>query len=199
MEQDHMELPPRLYNWFVRPDWFSRIYINSALTGKFDFKNKTVLDFGCGIGTSCSIFACHNYIGVDCDPRRIQYAERRYPGYTFQVLREYTIPLPENTLDYVLIIAVLHHIPGGEIPFYLNEFRRVLRPNGKVLVIEPCFFEKPCISNEYMRILDRGKYIQSEAEYLNYFRNCSYTVEVHDRKRQLCFSNKLFFTATPMN
>lgn len=191
-----MELSPRLYNWFVRPQWFSRLYIHNILKDKFDFKNKTVLDFGCGVGTNCSLFASCNYIGIDCNPKRVQYAKYHYPDYTFKVTKGHTIPLQENSIDYVLIISVLHHIPTGEIGLYLEEFKRVLKPYGRVLVIEPCFFDKCHISNHFMKLFDRGKYIQSETGYLKQFQNCHYATQVYGRKRQLCFYNKLFLSAT---
>lgn len=190
-----MELSPRLYNWFVRPEWFSRLYIHNILKDRFDFENKTVLDFGCGTGTSCSMFASHHYIGVDCDPKRIRYAQNHYPDYTFRLLNGHNLSLPENIIDYILVISVLHHIPTEEIALYLKEFQRILKPCGKILVIEPCFFEKSHISNLFMRFFDRGKYIQSETEYLRQFKSYHYTVEVFSRKKQLCFYNKLFFLA----
>lgn len=192
-----MELSPKLYNWLVRPGWFSQLFINDVIKNEFDFNCKTVLDFGCGTGTSSSMFEPGSYYGVDCDLRRILYAQYQNPGYNFSVLRGHTMPVYENSFDYILVIAVLHHIPKHELPLYLKDFKRVLKPQGTILVIEPYLSEGCYFSNLFMKFVDRGKYIEGEEEYLELFRNCNYKVEVHKRYKQLCFYNKLFFSATP--
>ncbi|MCX7921900.1 MAG: class I SAM-dependent methyltransferase [Clostridia bacterium] len=192
-----MELSPKLYKWFVRPEWFSKVFVRNIIEDRFDFENKAVLDFGCGIGSSSFMFEPNNYIGIDCDSKRIRYAKRQHPEYTFEVSNGYGIPLPEGTIDYILIISVLHHIPKDKLPMYLREFRRVIKPYGRIVVIEPCYYDKPCISNSFMKFADRGKYIQGEAGYIQEFKNCQYDVEIHDRHKQLFFYNKIFFSATP--
>jgi len=110
-----MELSPRLYNWLVRPSWFMDLFINNKLENEFDFNNKKILDFGCGIGSSSSIFDPDNYLGVDCDSRRIHYARNIHSKHNFDVLDGYSIPVPENSFDYILVISVLHHIVEDHI------------------------------------------------------------------------------------
>lgn len=86
-----MELYPILYHLFVRPKWFPKsytLYINNVIKSKFDFHNKMVLDFGSGIGTSCSMFNPANYLGVDCDSNRIRYVKRLYPEYSLVSYKE---------------------------------------------------------------------------------------------------------------
>ena len=194
-----MELSPRLYNWFVRPSWFSSLFINNTLKSEFDFNNKKVLDFGCGIGSSSPIFDPDNYLGIDCDPRRIHYAKNLYSDHNFAVINSHNIPLSRNSIDYILVISVLHHIPREDLLLYLVEFKRVLKPDGKILINEPCFFANYTFSNLCMKLFDRGKYIQSEDEYLELFRNYNYKVKIYDRYNQLYFYNKLFLSATPTN
>lgn len=135
-----MELSPRLYNWFVRPKWFSHICINGFIKSRFDFQNKMVLDFGCGIGTSSSVFSPEYYLGVDCDPKRIHYARRKNPDHRYKVADSCDLPLLQGSIDFILIIAVLHHIPREKLPNYLSEFHRILRPHGTIIVYEPCFW-----------------------------------------------------------
>jgi len=81
-----------------------------------------------------------NYLGIDTNPQRVDYARRLYPEYTFKVLRGNKLPVSSDSFDNILVIAVLHHMPSAELSNYLPEFRRVLKPGGAVLVIEPCFF-----------------------------------------------------------
>jgi SAM-dependent methyltransferase len=195
-----MELTPRLYHWFVRPDWFTKI-LNSKIEGiiksKYDFHNKAILDFGSGIGTSCTIFAPQDYIGLDCDLRRVCYARRLYSGYKFSLLEGEHLPLGNASIDCILITSVLHHIPEDKLTCYLNEFLRILKPNGVVLIIEPCFLKGCHFCNIFMKLLDKGRYIRDEAGYIKKFEDLKFRVEVHMHYRQMLFYNKLFFSADP--
>jgi len=52
------------------------------------------------------------------------------------------IPFESNSLNAILMLNVLHHIPNSEI--FLKEVNRVLKPKGKLIMIEPAttFFSK---------------------------------------------------------
>lgn len=194
-----MELSPRLYHWLVRPKWFTKLYISNTIQSHFNFDNKTVLDFGCGIGTNCYLFNTASYIGVDCDQKRINYAKRLYSDYKFYTLKENHIPIDTDSVDYIVIISVLHHISSEELSNYLQEFRRILRPNGKIIIMEPCFFEHAHLCNYFMAFFDRGKYIRNEEEYLNLFNKCHYQTNKLKKFNQLFFYNKLIFSAVPIS
>lgn len=192
-----MELSPKLYKWLVRPKWFSNYYINDIIRDEFDFNNRTVLDFGCGIGSCCSLFSPDSYLGVDRNPKRIDYARKHFPCHEFLVSSGHSIPLAESSVDYILVMAVIHHMPKEEVPLYLNEFKRLLKPDGRVIVIEPCFFKDWSLRNLLMGFFDRGKHISSEDGYLELFRASKYRVEIHNRYKQLLLYNKVFFSASP--
>ena len=194
-----MELSPKLYKSLVRPKWFTNIYINNILKKVAHLNDKKILDFGCGIGTSSCIFTPNNYFGVDNDYRRIHYAKLLNPEYNFSVLQNHHIPSDDNSIDYILVIAVIHHIPTDVLPFYLQEFHRILKPNGKIILIEPCIFKKCYLSNLFMKILDRGKYIQNQENYFKLFSSNNYQVKEIKKYKQLCFYNKILFLATPLN
>ncbi|MCX7708999.1 MAG: class I SAM-dependent methyltransferase [Clostridia bacterium] len=191
-----MELSPGLYHLFVRPKWYPQIFLSNIIKGGYSFKEKSVLDFGCGIGTNCCLFEPDFYLGVDCDAKRINYARRNYSGYKFLVSSESTIPVSDHALDYILVISVLHHIAAKKISGYLAEFRRVLKPDGRVLVFEPCFFENSRISNLYMEYFDRGFYIRNKNRYFQIFEDNDFKIDACTRHRQLLY-NKLFFCAVP--
>ncbi|WHH59467.1 class I SAM-dependent methyltransferase [Petroclostridium sp. X23] len=191
-----MELSPRIYDWFVRPKWFTEVYINNKVLKEFDFSNKKILDFGCGVGSSCTMFTPNNYLGMDVDADRVKYAAHVHPGYNFSTIENMHIPVLQHSIDYILIISVLHHIPSEQLTDYLKEYRRILKNNGKILVIEPCVYDHCPVSNHFMALFDKGKYIRNEDEYVSIFTEQRYKVEVLKRFSQLYFYNKLFFTAT---
>lgn len=194
-----MELSPRLYHWLVRPKWFTNLFINTtlkSLLNDFDFKNKFVLDFGCGIGSNCTMFDPQSYTGIDYDDKRVKYANYLYKEYHFSTLSRSVLDFSDNSVDYIFIMAVLHHISSDEMKGYLKEFYRVLKANGKILVIEPCFFNKALLSNNCMKTFDRGNYIRTENEYLRLFHNNDYETIVL-KKFKKCLYNEIFFTASP--
>ncbi len=192
-----MELSPILYHRLIRPNWFLKRYIYCELKDVFDFQNKKIIDFGCGVGSSSVFFPPSSYLGLDCDNRRVEYARKANPGYNFGELTANKLPVPDASADYILIISVLHHIPSMNVHEYLKEFRRVLTDKGKVVVIEPCLFKTSYLSNCYMSCFDRGKYIRSEDEYLDMFINLNYQTQVMRRFSQLLLYKKLFFIAVP--
>lgn len=193
-----MELSPKYYHYFVRPKWFSNIFFNKMLMDYVDFKGKTVLDFGCGIGSSAFLFEPSTYVGVDCDNKRIEYANKLYPKHNFMTIKNARLPLSRRSVDYVMILSVLHHIPSESLAEYLEEFKRVLNSGGSIIIVEPCFYEKANIPNWCMFNFDKGKYIRNEEEYLNIFKEANYKTEVIKRYNQLLFYNKLMFSASPI-
>lgn len=193
----NQQYSPQLYHWFVRPHWLTKKYIHQQIQRHFHFDGKTVLDFGSGTGANCPIFAPVNYLGVDPDQNRIRFASRLYPQYSFRVLEDHLLPVADKTVDYILIIAVLHHISSEEIGTYIDEFKRILKPTGSIIVIEPCYFEKKPISNSFMKWVDKGEYIRKEEEYLNLFEDHDYECKVLDRFSKCFLYNELFFSAHP--
>ena len=195
-----MELSPKLYHWFVRPRWFNRFYMEHTvkpLLEQFDFRGKNILDFGCGVGTSSYLFDPARYIGVDCDDKRVEYAKKIFKNYKFYSLQNDKLPIEENSIDYIMIFAGLHHIPSEDLSSILMEFRRVLKKEGKIIAIEPCLFEHSRFNNEFMNFFDKGEYIRNEYNYLKIFQDHDYQTETVKRFTKGFFYNELLFTAQP--
>lgn len=190
-----MQLSPRIYHSLIRPKWITKIYIQNNIQQHFDFTDRTVLDFGAGTGANCTLCSPDYYFGIDPDMYRIDFAKRMYAQYRFETFMDNKIPVRDNSFDFILIIAVLHHIPPETIQYYVKEFKRILKPEGKIVVIEPCFFEKSPISNWFMKYNDKGDYIRSEEDYLNYFTKENFRCNVLRRFKKCLFYNELYFTA----
>ncbi|WP_367587173.1 class I SAM-dependent methyltransferase [Paenibacillus polymyxa] len=194
-----MNIPfsPRLYHWFVRPKWFTKKYIHDHVHSHFSFDSQTVLDFGCGTGANCSMFNPLYYVGIDPDAQRIDYAKRLYSHHAFQVFNSNNLPFDNESFDYILIIAVLHHISSDEISSYMKEFQRILKPNGTIVVMEPCLSKKKPLCNWFMKWYDNGEYIRNEKEYIQLFRDQDYDCRVLKRFRKCFLYHELFFSVKP--
>jgi SAM-dependent methyltransferase len=191
-----MNLSPLFYHHLVRPKRFTQKYVHRLIQDHIPFRGKNVLDFGSGTGANCVICEPNKYIGIDPDQQRIHFAKRLYPDYHFDVLDDQALPVKEASLDIILIVAVLHHIPPQQLEHYMAEFRKVLKQDGgAIVVMEPCFLDTPHICNWYMNMNDNGNYIQNEAGYLTCFENAGFNCHVLKKYKKGFFYNELFFIA----
>lgn len=105
-----------------------------------------ILDVGCATGRLLERLAAAGAMklyGVDLAPRILEVARERFSKTGTAVeLRvadaEDSLPWGRSSFDAVLLTGVLHHFfrPGDA----LVEIGRVLRPGGRLLLIDPCFF-----------------------------------------------------------
>ncbi|MFD4509283.1 class I SAM-dependent methyltransferase [Streptomyces sp. NPDC058457] len=105
-----------------------------------------VLDVGCGTGYLTRCMAARvgrngAVTGVDPSPPVLEYARRRKqrPGSAPCTYREgiaESLDLPDSSFDTVVTSLLLHHLPEDLRPAALREMYRVLRPGGRLLVVE---------------------------------------------------------------
>ena len=192
-----MELTPRLYQYLVRPSWWTKRYIHDTIQRYFTLHNKAVLDFGSGVGSNCCLVTPETYVGIDICPERVRFASRMYPEYRFYHFEGGRLPTPSMYFDYILVVAVLHHIPTLELCEHIKEFRRTLKPDGIIVIMEPCLSETSLVTNWFMKNFDKGQYIRNEQEYLELFHSHRFETDVLSRFRKLFLYNELFFIAKP--
>jgi ubiquinone/menaquinone biosynthesis C-methylase UbiE len=190
-----MHLSPILYQKIVRPKFSTDKYIKNIIKLDFDFDNAKVLDFGCGTGSSSYIFKDANYLGVDVDKERINFATKALPQYKFKVIEENILPVESESIDYICIFATLHHIDNKKISEYIKEFKRVLKAGGKIIGIEPVFSNNHKFNNWFMRIFDDGKYIRREEEYASLFGKY-FAFSSRNKFKKFFFYNELYFSLT---
>ncbi|MCP8616352.1 class I SAM-dependent methyltransferase [Salirhabdus salicampi] len=125
----------------------------------------------------------------------MHFAKKNFPEYDFNLFENDEINVKNNSIDVILIIAVLHHIPPNKIRSYVKQFQQKLKLGGQIIAIEPCFFEKSKIINWYMDKFDNGFFIQNEEGYHDYFNREGFQCETIQTFRKLFLYNELFFTA----
>lgn len=111
-----------------------------ALQAMGDLRGKKVLDLGCGAGETSVYFALQGADVCACDLAEefLAVAERLAKKFNvsirWSVAETAFLPYPESHFDYVFSNGVLHHV---ELSTTAREIRRVLKPGGKALFIEP--------------------------------------------------------------
>jgi ubiquinone/menaquinone biosynthesis C-methylase UbiE len=99
-----------------------------------------VLDLGsgCGFGTAAIARHAHQVIACDISPAYLAFAKTECEG--LQNVRFVPInsrdlsPIDDNSVDRVISMAVFIHLNLYDIYLYIQEFYRVLRPGGRVLI-----------------------------------------------------------------
>ncbi len=188
-----MYLPPHLYHIIVRPK-FALENTKKIIREEFNFGESNVLDFGCGTGSNSILFNAENYLGVDVDRNRIIFAKEMFQRYKFDVIENNILPVKDNSFDVICVFATIHHIPDSIFQAYITEFERVLRPKGKIIVIEPFLSEKHKFNNWFMTTFDNGEFIRYEEQYKSLFGN-DFTITMHKKFKKFFFYNELFFSA----
>lgn len=103
-------------------------------------RGRRVLDAACGEGYGSALLAQHGaeVLGVDISAEAIGHARRRYsviPGLRFQTMDVTALELPEASFDLVVSFETLEHL--AEHDALLQGFRRVLKPDGLLLISSP--------------------------------------------------------------
>ena len=95
-----------------------------------------VLDAGCGTGSGADVLSragAEEVVGVDIAPEAVTAAMERFGSVaTFRLGDLTALPFDSESFDVAIAFEVLEHIGGR--PRALEELRRVLRPDGLLLL-----------------------------------------------------------------
>ncbi len=111
-----------------------------------DVAGSATLDVGCATGRLLERLAeagARELAGCDLAPRILDVAKRKLARFDFECdLRsadaETSLPWPAETFDVVVLTGVTHHFCN--LQDALREISRVLRPGGKLIIADACFF-----------------------------------------------------------
>ncbi len=108
-------------------------------------KGKRVLDIGCSQGIASILLgrAGHEVVGVDVDPKAVEYASAELEkepepvrnSVTFQRIEPGPLPFDDASFDTVLFGEVIEHLAHPEQ--VLRDLRRVLTDDGRIVLTTP--------------------------------------------------------------
>ena len=127
------------------------------------FKDEAIIDVGCGTGELVRWMASQGITAIGIDVKEMIEKAR---GYSKKKNEEYIIgtgqhlPFDNNSTNAITFIASFHHIPSPQMKQALKECYRILKPKGKVIIIEPI-----AVKESYYEIT---RLVEDEAGIQNY-------------------------------
>ena len=125
---------------------------------------REVLDVACGAGYGSALLArrARHVVGADISTETIQHAQTVYASVSNLEFRQAdcaALPFPDAVFDAVVSFETIEHIePQGQ---FLDEVRRVLRPEGLFILSSPNKLEyserRHCINPYHLRELYRDE------------------------------------------
>lgn len=98
-------------------------------------RGRRVLDIACGPGAFSRLYQPENYFGVDLNEQYIRYAKAHHKG-SFEVMDARHLQFPSQSFDDALVFGLLHHLDDDDAAAVVTAIARVLRPDGRALIIE---------------------------------------------------------------
>lgn len=96
--------------------------------------DQLILDFGCGYGRIINKLKAIGYrqlVGIDSSEEMIRRARQQNPDVEWMVNKSSSVPFVEDSVDAVILFAVLTCIPNNQDQQRLiAELYRILKPNG---------------------------------------------------------------------
>lgn len=100
-----------------------------------------ILDIGCGPADILALFPPCDYLGFDLNAEYIETAKQRFGdrGRFYAERFDENTKVAEDGFDRVLAVGFLHHLDDEPARHFFALARKVLRPGGQVLTIDPAF------------------------------------------------------------
>jgi len=166
--------------------------INNLVKFGVDFSNKKVLDIGCGNGVTLfllkKIFNIDG-VGVDISSHVIDNLNKKIQDNSFVFLlgdHRNLNSIKDNQFDIVLSFGVIEHFE--EYCLALAESRRVLKPEGTLILIQPHLCSFGVLQKYFLQVFKKWKFGKQKDFSFWYYRSIL---------KKTGFKNVKFFTKIP--
>jgi len=128
-------------------------------------QGERVLDIGCGVGACLrDIPDGVDYVGIDLSPEYIENARGRHREKGTFICAD-VASVDTSTLgfyDRAFSHGVLHHLSDKEVASTIDLVRRVVRPGGTYVTLDPLYLPGQSAMARYLIANDRGKYVRDQ-------------------------------------
>jgi len=121
-----------------------------------------VVDVGGGTGLSRPLLPkSWSYYCLDPDPQKLEGFRSKFPNDDSLEASACEIPLPDNSIDLCIMVAVSHHLTGDEFQKSLLEIRRILKVGG-IFILMDAVWNPGNWRGKILWSLDRGSFPKTE-------------------------------------
>ncbi|MBD2597487.1 methyltransferase domain-containing protein [Nostoc spongiaeforme FACHB-130] len=103
----------------------------------------TILDVACGTGEFERLllaeYSSQQIVGIDISDKMLAIAKQKcsaYPQVSFQIASASNLPFDNDSIDVIVSANAFHYFDDPLAA--LKEMRRVLKPDGKVIILDWC-------------------------------------------------------------
>ena len=136
--------------------------------GQITFKDKNVLEIGCGRGSRSIEIAkrCKHLVAIDPSAEALQKAVElnSRANIEYKKGKAEELEFADTSFDIVLFTLSIHHVPASLMAKAIREAIRVTKPHGYIVFLEPAY---------------RGSFFQAE----RYFDACD-----GDERKEIAFA-----------
>lgn len=150
--------------YFKKRDHLDLLIAQSIVIFLKEKSLKKILDVGCGTGQLVRFFNKKGFNALGCDPSKeaVNFAQK-INSKSIKKASATQLPYKTGSFDLITSISVIEHLNQKEARKFLNEAKRVLKPNGYIFIITPNF------SSPFRYLLGGKWFAYSDATHINYF------------------------------
>ncbi len=148
------------------------------------------LDAGTGTGNLAFRFSQQGAVmsAVDQSSEMLKSCKRKNPGIEAKLGSLFAIPYLDHSFDFVASSYALHHSTDEQKKLALAEFVRVLKPQGRLAIVDLMFRDEQQRHELLSQMADKGEHDALAAIEQKYYGNCQ---ELVAELEQLGFSTEV--------
>lgn len=131
------------YDWYVarrKGNLFERVFYNLKIRHILSlakFKDKQILDMGCGTGVNTMDFykKSKETVGIDISSWAVKRARKKFKGIKFYIRDSENTGFPDNHFDIIVNTGLIQYLKNPRQT--ADEMHRILKPGGIAIVEVP--------------------------------------------------------------
>jgi cyclopropane fatty-acyl-phospholipid synthase-like methyltransferase len=156
----------RAFRSLIRADKHMRAVVSDHLRPRAGWR---VLDVGCGNADLADMLPLDvRYIGIDSNPSYVRSALGRHHDVRQASVADLGA-MNDEPFDAVVAIGLLHHLDDALASAFLADCQKVLRPDGRIVTVDPVRHTRQRLVTSWLLALDRGRHVRDEAGYAALF------------------------------